>query len=65
MTKYVMKKIKDKSIIYDIFGIKSDNSIMWEFYCIFFIEFMIVGKTLLVYTKLFTPNDYKKWQDNI
>ena len=55
-----MKKIKDKSIIYDIFGIKSDNSIMWEFYCIFFIEFMIVGKTLLVYTKLFTPNDYKK-----
>ena len=32
---------------------------MCEFYCIVFIEYMIAGKTLLDYTNLFSPNDYK------
>ena len=33
---------------------------MCGFYCIAFIEYMLAGKTLLDYTKLFSPNDYKK-----
>ena len=33
---------------------------MCAFYCIAFIEYMITGKALLDYTKLFSPNDYKK-----
>ena len=33
---------------------------MCGFYCIVFIEFMLAGKTLLDYTNLFSPNDYKK-----
>ena len=33
---------------------------MHEFYCIAFIEYMIAGKTLLDYTNLFSPNDYKE-----
>ena len=35
-------------------------SIMCEFYCIAFIEYMVAGKTLLDYTNLFSSNDYKK-----
>ena len=33
---------------------------MCGFYCIAFIEYMFSGKTLLNYTDLFSPNDYKK-----
>ena len=32
---------------------------MCGFYCIAFIEHMLSGKTLLNYTSLFSPNDYK------
>ena len=33
---------------------------MRGFYCIAFIEYMLAGKTLLDYTNLFSPSDYKK-----
>ena len=33
---------------------------MSETYCIAFMEYMFAGKTLLDYTSLFFPNDYKK-----
>ena len=33
---------------------------MCGFYCIAFAEYMRAGKTLLDYTNLFSPNDYKK-----
>ena len=33
---------------------------MYGFYCIAFIEYILAGKTLLDYTNLFSPNDYKK-----
>ena len=33
---------------------------MCGFFCIAFIEYMLAGKTLLDYTNLFSPNDYKK-----
>ena len=32
---------------------------MCGFYCLAFIEYMIVGKTLLYYTNSFSPNDYQ------
>ena len=32
---------------------------MCGFYCIVFIEDMLLGKTLLDYTNLFSPNEYK------
>ena len=37
---------------------------MCEFYCIDFIEEMLVGNTLRAYTNLLSPNDYK-FDDNI
>ena len=33
---------------------------MCRLFCIDFIEYMLAGKTLLDYTNLFSPNDYKK-----
>ena len=33
---------------------------MCEYYCIEFINYMLKGKTLLDYTNLFSPNDFKK-----
>ena len=33
---------------------------MCGFYCIAFIEYILVGETLLDYTNLFSPNDYKE-----
>ena len=37
-----------------------NESIMYGFYCIAFTEYMLAGKTLLDYTNLLSPNDYKK-----
>ena len=33
---------------------------MCGYFCIGFIDFMLKGKSLLVYTNLFPPNDYEK-----
>ena len=36
------------------------NSIMCEYSCIGFIDFMLKSKSLLDYTTLFSPNDHEK-----
>ena len=56
----VLNKIKDKSITHNIFRVQDNESIMCGFYCIAFKEYMLAGKSLLDYTNLFFPNDYKK-----
>ena len=33
---------------------------MHAYFCIEFIDFIVKGKSLLDYTNLFSPNDYKK-----
>ena len=33
---------------------------MCGYFCIGFIDFMLKGKSLLVYTNLFPPNDYEE-----
>ena len=64
----VLSKIKDKSITLtmyfiitpNVFRIQDDDSIMCEFYCIVFIEYILAGKTLLDHSTLFSSNNYKK-----
>ena len=56
----VLNKIRDKSITHNIFRIRDNESIMCGICCIAFIEYMLAGKTLLDYTNLFSPNEYKK-----
>ena len=43
-----------------IFRLQAYDSIMCGYYCIAFINYMLKGKTLLDYTTLFFPNDFKK-----
>ena len=56
----ILNKIRDKSITHNMFRIQDNESIIFGFYCITFREYMLAGKTLLDYTNLFSPNDYKK-----
>ena len=44
----------------NIFRIQAYDSIMCGYFCIDFINYMLKGKTLLDYTNLFSPNDFKK-----
>ena len=44
----------------NIFRIQAPDSIMCEYFCIEFINYMLQGITLLDYINLFSPNDFKK-----
>ena len=44
----------------NIFRIQADNSIMCGYFCIGFIDFMFAGKSLVDFTSLFSPDDFKK-----
>ena len=50
----------NKKIKANIFRIQAYDSIMCGYFCIEFINYMLKGKTLLDYTNLFSPNDFKK-----
>ena len=57
--------IKNKNIKRNIFRIQGYDSIMRGYFCIGFIDFMFIGKTLTEYTNLFSPYDFKKNDDLI
>ena len=44
----------------NVHRIQTFDSIMCEYFCISFIDFMWNGKILLEYTNLFSPNEYKR-----
>ena len=50
----------NKKIKANIFRIQAYDSIMCGYFCIEFINYMLKSKTLLDYTNLFSPNDFKK-----
>ena len=52
--------LHDKNIITNIFRIQAYYSIMRGYFCIGFIDFMLLGKTLTEYANLFSPNNFKK-----
>ena len=58
--KEINKLIGNNNIESNIFRIQAYDSIMCEHFCIEFINYMLKGKTLLNYTNLFPPNDFKK-----
>ena len=57
--------VGNKKIKTSIFRIQAYDSIMCGYFCIEFINYMLQGKTLLDYTNLFSPNDFKKNDQNI
>ena len=54
---YIPKEIKklkgNKDTITNIYRIQAYDSIMCGYFCVGFIDFMLKGKSLLVYTNLF------------
>ena len=55
-----INKFINNDIKSNIFRIQAYDSIMCRYFCIEFIDYMLKGKTLLDYTNLFSPNDFKK-----
>ena len=67
---HILKEIKQfinrsLSITTNIFSIQAYDSIMCGYFCTWFIDFMLAGKTLVEYTNLFSPNSFKKNDDII
>ena len=63
--KEIMKSIARKKIITNIYRIQAYDSIMCDYFCIGFINFMFNGKSLTDYTNIFSPNDFNKNDDII
>ena len=58
--KEIKKFIENKHIMTNVYTIQAYDSIMYEYFCIGFIDFLLKGKSLLNYTNLFSSNDYDK-----
>ena len=52
--------LQNKNTKKNIFRIQAYDSVMCEYFCIGFIDFMFKGKTLTDYTSLFSPYNFKK-----
>ena len=55
--------IADKDIIASIYRIQSYDSIVCGYFCIGFINYLFMGKSLTDYTNLFSPSNFKKNDD--
>ena len=62
--KETKKFIKNKNIT-NIFRIQAYDSVMCGYFCIGFMNYMFMGKSLTDYTNLFSPNNFKKNDDII
>ena len=53
-------KNTNENIITNVYRIQANDSIMWEYFCIGFIDFILKGKSLLDYKGVFSSNDHEK-----
>ena len=58
--KEIIKFIKNKDIIANIFRLQAYDSIMCGYLCIKFIDYMFDDKTLIGYTNMLSSHDFKK-----
>ena len=56
----IIKFIKNKDIIANIFRLQAYDSIKYGYFCIKFIDYMFDDKTLIDFTNLFSPHDFKR-----
>ena len=63
--KIIDRSLHNKNIKANIFRIQAYDSIMCGYFWTGFINFMIAGKTLIDFTDLRSPNDFKKNDDII
>ena len=66
---HIPKEIKhptgNKEIKANIFRIQAYDSIMCGYFCIEFITYMFDGKSLIDFTSLFSPHDFKKIDETV
>ena len=55
----------NKNIIANSFWVQANDSVMFGYFCIGFIDFMLAGKTLTDFTNMFSPLDFEKNDDMI
>ena len=60
ISKEVKKIVNNKNTIANTFRIQAYDLVMCEYFCIGFIDYMFMGKSLTDYTNLFLPNNFKK-----
>ena len=63
MLSIFLKKLKfigNNNVKPNIFRVQANDSVICGYFCIGFIGFMLVGKTLTDYTALFSPDDFNK-----
>ena len=58
--KEIKHAIGNEEIKANIFRIQAHDSIMCGYYCIKFINYMLESKSLIDFTSLFSPHDFKK-----
>ena len=49
----------------NIFQVQANNSVMYGYFCIGFIDFMLAGKKLTDFTSMLSSHDFKKYDDII
>ena len=65
MPKEVKKFIINKNIMANILRIEAYDSVMCGYFCIGFIDYMLMGKSLTDYTNLLSLNNFKKIDNTI
>ena len=58
--KEIKELIANKNIKANIFRVQANNSVICGYFCIGFIDFMLAGKKLAVFTSFFSPHDFDK-----
>ena len=65
ISKEVKKFMGNRNIITNIYRIQNYDPIMCGYFCVGFIDYMFMGKSLTDYTNLFSPSNFKKNDDII
>ena len=60
ISKEVKKFVNSENIIANNFRIQAYDSVMCGYFCIGFIDYMFMGKSLTDYINLFSLNNFKK-----
>ena len=60
MKEFIKEFPGNKNIETNIFRVQENNSIMYGYFCIGFIDLMLAGKKLTDYANLLSPHDFFK-----
>ena len=58
--KEIKKFVSNRNITINTFRVQAYDSVMCRYFSIRFIDFMLRGKSFLVYSNLFSPNNSEK-----